>query len=47
VLDPQVSAVQTGQQGLNQLVGYLVDGNAAVLPIAAEITYHPLYLWPR
>ena len=47
VLDPGVTVAQTGQQGVNQLVGYLEDGNAAVLPFAAEIAYYPLYLWPR
>ena len=47
LLDPQVTVAQTGQQGVNQVVGYLADGNAAVLPFAAEIAYYPLYLWPR
>jgi hypothetical protein len=31
----------------NQLVALLTDNNAAVLGIACEISYTPLYLWPR
>lgn len=47
MFDPSVRAAQTGQSGVNQFVGYLADGNAAVPPFAAEIAYYPLYLWPR
>ena len=46
VLDPSVAVVQTGQPGVNHLVGYLADDNAGVLPFAAEIAHYPLYLWP-
>jgi hypothetical protein len=42
-----VTVAQTGQAGVNQLVAYVADGGAAVLPFAAEIAYDPLYLWPR
>ncbi len=47
MLDPSERVAQTGQPGVNQVVGYLADGNAAVLPFAAEIAYSALYLWPR
>jgi len=31
----------------NQLVALLTDNNAAVLGVVCEISYTPLYLWPR
>ncbi len=31
----------------NQLVALLTDNNAVVLGVACEISYTPLYLWPR
>ncbi len=49
MVDPQVT-VDCGADGaawVNQLVGYLADGNVAVLPFAAEIAWYPLYLWQR
>lgn len=46
-LDPQIAVTQTAQAGVNVLVGYLADANAAVLPLHAQIAYSPLYLWPR
>jgi hypothetical protein len=44
-LDPQVQL--NGSGAVNQLLAYLADGSAAVLPFYAEITYSPLYLYPR
>ena len=37
----------SGQGGVNQMVGYIADQNAAVLPFFGEIRYSPLYLYPR
>ncbi|MFI5273336.1 MAG: hypothetical protein ACHQ4H_09935, partial [Ktedonobacterales bacterium] len=47
VLDPSIVVAQTGQAGVNQLVCSVADGVGAVLGVVAEITYTPLYLWPR
>ena len=45
-LDPTL-AMGGGVGGVNELVGVLYDGNAAVLPLYGEIAYSPLYLYPR
>lgn len=44
-LDPTLQI--NGGGGVNQLLGYIADANAAVLPLAAELQYTPLYLYPR
>lgn len=44
-LDPNLRL--DGAPGANQLLAYLADNSAAVLPIFAEIAYSPLYLYPR
>jgi hypothetical protein len=36
-----------GGVGVNQLAGYVADGVGAVLPLHAEVSYSPLYLYPR
>jgi hypothetical protein len=36
-----------GGVGVNQLAGYVADGGGAVLPLHAEVSYSPLYLYPR
>jgi hypothetical protein len=50
-LDPTLSIASTataaGGVGVNQLAGYVADGAGAVLPLAVEIVYDPLYLYPR
>jgi hypothetical protein len=53
-LDPTLSvaaiaspATAAGGVGVNQLAGYVADGAGAVLPLAVEIVYDPLYLYPR
>jgi hypothetical protein len=40
-------ATAAGGSGVNQLAGYVADGAGAVLPLAVEIVYDPLYLYPR
>jgi hypothetical protein len=45
VLDPALTLA--GASGVNQLVGYASDQAGAVLPFYGEISYSPLYLWPR
>lgn len=46
MLDPTVQiAGQSG--GINQVVGYVADGAGAVLALHAQVSYSPLYLWPR
>ncbi|HLZ24294.1 MAG TPA: LamG domain-containing protein, partial [Ktedonobacterales bacterium] len=47
VLDPSQSAGSSGGSGVNQLVGLLTDNLDTVLPLCTEITYSPLYLYPR
>jgi len=44
-LDPTLEI--GGNGGVNELVGYIADGNAAVLALYGEIAYSPLYLYPR
>jgi hypothetical protein len=45
-LDPGLTL--SGQSGgINQMVAVMTDDAGAVLPIYAEVTYSPLYLWPR
>ncbi len=44
MLDP--SQVVNGT-GVNQIAGLLADGNGAVLGIATQLQYSPLYLFPR
>jgi hypothetical protein len=44
-LDPNLRLA--GGPGANQLLAYLADNSAAVLPVFAEIAYSPLYLYPR
>ena len=34
-------------EGVNQLAGYIADGQGNVLPLHTEIQYDPLYLWSR
>jgi hypothetical protein len=49
-LDPAqgVSGNQTTSGGVNQLVGIVADGGAGtVFALQTEVTYSPLYLWPR
>ena len=45
VLDPGLSS--NGVGGINQLLAYIADQAGAVLPFHAEISYSPLYLYPR
>ena len=45
-LDPTIG-VPGGALGVNQLAGYIADGQGNVLPLHTEIQYDPLYLWPR
>jgi len=45
-LDPSVG-VPGGALGVNQLAGYVSNGNGDVLGLYAEVQYAPLYLWPR
>ncbi|WIG60015.1 MAG: hypothetical protein OJF49_002763 [Ktedonobacterales bacterium] len=47
ILDPTSALPQTGQAGVNQLVAYVADQAGAVLGFAGEVSYSPLYLWPR
>lgn len=47
ILDPTLGAQSGAGLGINQLAGYVADGNGAVLPLHAEIQYTPLYLYPR
>jgi len=44
ILDPgqQINGVS-----INQCAAYMTDGAGGVLPLHAEITYTPLYLYPR
>jgi len=44
-LDPTVSCGTVA--GVNQLAGYVADNAGAVLPLAVELQYSPLYLYPR
>ncbi len=44
-LDPQQHL--SGGDAFNQIAALLTDGAGAVLPIYAEISYSPLYLYPR
>jgi hypothetical protein len=45
-LDPGLTL--SGQSGgINQMVAVLMDDTGAVLPVYVEVTYSPLYLWPR
>lgn len=43
-LDPRPNL--NGVSGVAQLVAQWNDQNAAILPLAAEFVYSPLYLWP-
>ncbi|MGH2502745.1 MAG: hypothetical protein ACRDID_09555, partial [Ktedonobacterales bacterium] len=54
LLDPTLSMASisspttaAGGAGVNQLAGYVADNNGAVLPLAVEVQYAPLYLYPR
>lgn len=33
--------------GTNLIVGHVTDGNAAVMAVSTEVSYSPLYEWPR
>ena len=45
-LDPALTL--PGQSGgINQIVALLTDSAGTVLPIAGDLLYSPLYLWPR
>jgi hypothetical protein len=49
-LDPTLElsgSVGLGNGGVNELVAYVADQSAAVLPFFGEIAYSPLYLYPR
>jgi hypothetical protein len=48
-LDPGLmsSSGQSVQQGINQVVASVSDQVGAALGMAAEVSYTPLYLWPR
>ncbi len=48
-VDPALSTVNGSQvsQGVNQWAVVVTDNVATVLPVAAQITYAPLYLQPR
>lgn len=45
-LDPQVAAT-AGVPGVNQLCGYITDAAGDALPLACDLIYTPLYLYPR
>jgi hypothetical protein len=45
ILDPGLE--NAAGLAVNQLVGFAADNNGAVLGMACEISYTPLYLWPR
>jgi hypothetical protein len=44
-LDPQQRLA--GGAAFNQLAALITDGNGAVLSVFAEVSYSPLYLYPR
>ncbi|MGH2516839.1 MAG: hypothetical protein ACRDHP_14390, partial [Ktedonobacterales bacterium] len=46
ILDPTLEAGGSGG-GVNELLAYVADGNAAVLALYGELAYAPLYLYPR
>jgi hypothetical protein len=44
-LDPQQRLA--GGTAFNQFAALITDGNSTVLPVFAEVSYSPLYLYPR
>ena len=44
---PGAGGMGAGGAGVNQLTALMADGAGAVLPIACDLVYTPLYLYPR
>ncbi len=44
---PGAGGLGAGGAGVNQLTALMADGAGAVLPVACDLVYTPLYLYPR
>jgi hypothetical protein len=47
VLDPGLATAGNASGPANVLVGFVADNTGAVLPLLTEVSYSPLYLYPR
>ncbi len=45
IVDPTIGS--SAWPGANQLGAYITDASGTVLPFVSEVSYAPLYLWPR